>query len=260
MKETEILSLYTEMCDELSFCTLCSLFPINTKSMSFYREVLVSTPSLFLFYPPNLPPRQVVRRSLLFFLLSLPSCEKSFYCRVSPNCVGRDECGDPDWNDLFHLFERDVTTSCPELRLSPLGSLPGGRFDNFLLFFTMDRATRTYTSVTYALVQARWRNTQVPVANAGRSTRDLNLSHPASYTALTRTSLVPAKESEGTISLFWPPNGTWWGSDAACWRAASWSGKGFLSTGNQQLLLVFFLDKNFCDLPKAQGDHTLRSS
>ena len=82
------------------FCTLCSLFPINTKSMSFYREVLVSTPSLFLFYPPNLPPRQVVRRSLLFFLLSLPSCENSFYCRVSPNCVGRDECGDPNRNDL----------------------------------------------------------------------------------------------------------------------------------------------------------------
>ena len=38
------------------------------------------------------------------------------------------------------------------------------------------------------------------VANAGRSTRDFNLSHPASYTALTRTTLVPAKDSEGTIS------------------------------------------------------------
>ena len=57
-------------------------------------------------------------------------------------------------------------------------------FDNFLLFFTVDRATRTYTYVTYALVQARWRNTQVPVANAGRSTRDLNLCHPASYRPL----------------------------------------------------------------------------
>ena len=90
-------------------------FPINTKSMSFYREVLVSTPSLFLFYPPNLPPRQVVRRSLLFFLLSLPSCEKSFYCRVSPNCVGRDECGDPNRNDLSTHLERDKTTSWPEM-------------------------------------------------------------------------------------------------------------------------------------------------
>ena len=57
------------------------------------------------------------------------------------------------------------------------------------------------------------------VANAGRSTRDLNLSHPASYTALTRTTLVPAKESEGTISLFLSPKGTG-GSNAACWRAA----------------------------------------
>ena len=43
------------------------------------------------------------------------------------------------------------------------------------------------------------------VANAGRSTRDLNLSHPASYTALTRTTLVPAKEGEGTISLSLSP-------------------------------------------------------
>ena len=43
------------------------------------------------------------------------------------------------------------------------------------------------------------------MANAGRSTRDLNLSHPASYTALTRAMLVPAKESEGTISLFLIP-------------------------------------------------------
>ena len=59
-------------------CTLCSLFPINTKSMSFYREVLVSTPSLFLFYPPNLPPRQVVRRSLLFFFMSLRRVRKVF--------------------------------------------------------------------------------------------------------------------------------------------------------------------------------------
>ena len=46
------------------------------------------------------------------------------------------------------------------------------------------------------------------VANAGRSTRKNpreNLSHPASYTALTRTTLVPAKESEGTISLSLSP-------------------------------------------------------
>ena len=33
------------------------------------------------------------------------------------------------------------------------------------------------------------------VANAGRSTRDFNLSHPASYTALTRTKLVPARRA-----------------------------------------------------------------
>ena len=125
------------------FCTLCSLFPINTKSMSFYKEVLVSTPSLFLFYPPNLPPRQVVRRSLLFFLLSLPSCEKSFYCRVNPNCVGRDECGDPDWNDLNHLLERDITTSCLLEAGTVLPSKMLWCFDNFLLFFTMDRATCT---------------------------------------------------------------------------------------------------------------------
>ena len=31
------------------------------------------------------------------------------------------------------------------------------------------------------------------------------LCHPASYTALTRTKLVPAKASEGTISLFLSP-------------------------------------------------------
>ena len=43
------------------------------------------------------------------------------------------------------------------------------------------------------------------MTNAGRSTRDLNLCHPASYTALTRTKLVPAKESEGTISLSLSP-------------------------------------------------------
>ena len=43
------------------------------------------------------------------------------------------------------------------------------------------------------------------VTNAGRPTRDLNLCHPASYTALTRTKLVPAKESEGTISLSFVP-------------------------------------------------------
>ena len=54
------------------------------------------------------------------------------------------------------------------------------------------------------------------VANAGRSTRDLNLSHPASYTALTRAMLVPAKESEGTISLFLiPPTARGGGSHAA---------------------------------------------
>ena len=42
------------------------------------------------------------------------------------------------------------------------------------------------------------------MANAGRSTRDLNLSHPASYTALTRTMLVPAKERGHNFALLIP--------------------------------------------------------
>ena len=101
------------MCDELSFAH--SVYsPMNTESLCLYREVLISTPSLF-YISTNLPPRQVVRRSLLFFFVSLPSCEKSFYCRVSPTCVGRDECGDPNQNDLNHLLERDITTKCTKL-------------------------------------------------------------------------------------------------------------------------------------------------
>ena len=72
----------------------------------------------------------------------------SWGCRVSPNCVGRDECGDPNRNDLNHFLERDLTT-----RRSKLSAESAARcfqqdvmmFDNFLLFFTVDRATRTYT-------------------------------------------------------------------------------------------------------------------
>merc|ERR1712110_1281796 len=91
-----------------------SVFHSNhTESLClFYREVLVSTPSLF-YISTNLPPRQVVRRSLFFFSLSPPSCEKSFYCRVSPNCVGRDECGDPNRNDLSTYLERDKQQVVP---------------------------------------------------------------------------------------------------------------------------------------------------
>ena len=120
------------MCDELSMLHSL-LFLIHTKSMSFYREVLFSTPSLF-YISTNLPPRQVVRRSLLFFFVSLPSCEKSFYCRVNPNCVGRDECGDPNRNDLNHLLERDITTSCQQEARHGASSKMLWCFDNFLLF------------------------------------------------------------------------------------------------------------------------------
>ena len=106
------------MCDELSMLHSL-LFLIHTKSMSFYREVLFSTPSLF-YISTYLPPRQVVRRSLLFFSVSLPSCEKSFYCRVSPNCVGRDECGDPNRNDLTtylsEIKQQIVLGCCIETR------------------------------------------------------------------------------------------------------------------------------------------------
>ena len=62
------------------------------------------------------------------------------------------------------------------------------------------------------------------------------------------------------FALLIPPTARGGGSHAAWCYAAPWSGKGFLPTGNQQLLLVFFLDKNSCDLPKARGDHTLQSS
>ena len=64
----------------------------------------------------------------------------------------------------------------------------------------MDRATCTICTLVQAKLDPQ-RLVGDLVANAGRSTRDLNLSHPASYTALTRTMLVPAKESEGKISL-----------------------------------------------------------
>ena len=46
------------------------------------------------------------------------------------------------------------------------------------------------------------------VANAGRSTRGLNLSHPASYTALTRTTLVPARRALAYFALL-ISNGAW---------------------------------------------------
>ena len=97
------------------------------------------------------------------------------------------------------------------------------------------------------------------MTNAGRSTRDLNLCHPASYTALTRTKLVPAKESEGTISLSLSPGTV---GNTRCLMTCSLSKwQGFLPTGNQQQTLVFFLDKNYCDPPTARfGDHPLRSA
>ena len=98
------------------------------------------------------------------------------------------------------------------------------------------------------------------MANAGRSTRDLNLSHPASYTALTRTMLVPARRALANFALLVPLRHDG-GSNAARCYAAFRSGKGFLPTGNQQQTLVFFLDKNYCDPPTARfGDHPLRSA
>ena len=82
-------------------CTLCSFW--STLSLCLFTERCYSARPLC-FISTLTSPRQVVRQSLFFFFLSLPSCEKSFYCRVCPNCVGRDECGDPNWNDLNHLF------------------------------------------------------------------------------------------------------------------------------------------------------------
>ena len=96
-------------------CTLCFLLRFTLSLCLLQRGAYQHALSV-LYLSTNLPPRQVVRRSLLFFLLSLPSCEKSFYCRVSPNCVGRDECGDPNRNDLSTYLERDKTTSCPEMK------------------------------------------------------------------------------------------------------------------------------------------------
>ena len=47
------------------------------------------------------------------------------------------------------------------------------------------------------------------MANAGRPTRDLNLSHPASYTALTRTKLVPARRALAQFRSLGPPKARW---------------------------------------------------
>ena len=54
----------------------------------------------------------------------------------------------PFWNEIY-------STSCPKMSAGRGQGAPSKMFDNFLLFFTVDRATRTYTYVTYALVQAR---------------------------------------------------------------------------------------------------------
>ena len=150
-------------------CTLCSLFPIHTSLCLFYREVLISTPSLF-YISTNLPPRQVVRRSLLFFFVSLPSCEKSFYCRVSPNCVGRDECGDPNRNDLTTYLSEIKQQVVIKYYIETRHSVSKRMFDNFLLFFTMDRATCTICTLVQAKLDPQ-RRVGGLVANAGRSTR-----------------------------------------------------------------------------------------
>ena len=100
------------------FCTLWSLFPITLSLCLFTERCYSARPLCFISTLTS--PRQVVRQSLFFFLLSLPSCEKSFYCRVSPNCVGRDECGDPNRNDLTtylsEIKQQIVLRCCVETR------------------------------------------------------------------------------------------------------------------------------------------------
>ena len=117
------------------FCTLCSLFPINTKSMSFYREVLVSTPSLFLFYPPNLPPRQVVRRSLLFFFVSLRRVRKVFTVASVRTVLDVTNVVIPIEMTLTTFLERDITTKCPKLSAgSKARCFPARCYDVWQLF------------------------------------------------------------------------------------------------------------------------------
>ena len=67
----------------------------------------------------------------------------------------------------------------------------------------MDRATCTICTLVQANLDPQ-RLMGDLVANAGRSTRDLNLSHPASYTALTRTMLVPARRALANVALLVP--------------------------------------------------------
>ena len=192
------------------FCTLCSLFPITLSLCLFTERCYSARPLCFISTLTS--PRQVVRQSLFFFFLSLPSCEKSFYCRVSPNCVGRDECGDPNWNDLNHLLERDITTKCPKLSAgSAARCFPARCYDVwqlFVVFYCGPGHAHVYLS--YLCAGASQMKEHTGSCGQCRTVPEgfKPISHPASYTALTRTTLVPARRALAYFALL-ISNGAW---------------------------------------------------
>ena len=142
---------------------------------------------------------------------------------------------------LTTFLERDISTNWPKLSAgSTARCFPARCYDVwqlFVVFYYGPGHMHKYCTLVQANVDPQ-RLVGDLVANAGRSTRDLNLSHPASYTALTRTTLVPARRALAYFALL---------ISRGSWEIPSWvvfcslsKWQRFPSNGNQRLIRVFF--------------------